>query len=310
MLGRVFRLACLGALLLLPTAASQAEEIRFAVGVDPAYSPFFLADGEKLFARGGLDVRVVQYSQGTEALDSVLAGQNQFAGTTEASALNRSTRGDIKALAVFSQSGTFIKLVVRNGIKEVSDIKRLGIVAGSVNDFASSKLLAKFGIDPHAVQSVNAGPPEMPALLARGDIDGYVLWEPWPTNGVKAGGHVLLMSQDFGYTYNLLVVVSGKWFDTHKPEAARVVSAVAQACDEIRQDPNKAGAATQAAIKIPAAQVVGLLEGVDCRVRDFTDEDVANYVALADFLAARGITKTKADAPALLVRGFVSSLPK
>jgi NitT/TauT family transport system substrate-binding protein len=284
--------------------AAMADPIRVDVGIDPAYSPIFLAKTAGLFKAAGADVNVVQYAQGGEAVDGVLAGQNQFAASTEATVLNRSTRGDIVGLAVFSQSPKFIKLVVRSGIENVSQVKKFGIVPGSVNEYATSKLLAKNGIDPKSVEYVRAGPPEFPALLARGDVDGYVMWEPWPANGVKAGGKILAYSGDFGYTYNLLLAASGAWVKTHEKEAHQVVNAVAKACEEITADPAKAGAATQAEAKIPAAQSMELLKDVECKVRDFTPADIANYKEIAQFLHDRKIVPTLPDVGKTIQVGF------
>lgn len=296
-----------GLLTALPHAPMFAQEtIRVAVGVDPAYSPFFLAQQQDLFTKAGVKgVQVVQYAQGGEALDGIVAGQNQMGAATEASVLNRATRGDVRALAVFSQSPKFIKLVVRDGIESVKDVKTLGIVPGSVNEYATAKLLSANQIEPDAIEYVRAGPPEFPALLARGDVDGYVMWEPWPSNGVKAGGKILAYSGDFGYTYNLVIAANGAWFDANTDQAKAVVQALADACKQITEDPSKAAAATQAIAKIPAAQTAELLKDVECRVRDFTEQDVANYKEIAEFLAERKITQSKADVEKALQIGLV-----
>lgn len=291
------------------TGGAWAQDpIRVAVGVDPAYSPIFLAKTEGLFKKNGVDVNVVQYAQGAEAVDGVLAGQNQIVGSTEATALNRSTRGDLVALAVFSQSPKFIKLVARPGISDVKQIKKFGIVPGSVNEYATAKLLAKYGIDPKSVEYVRAGPPEFPALLQRGDVDGYVMWEPWPSNGVKAGGKILAYSGDFGYTYNLVLAAPGKWVDAQPQAAKAVIKAVAQACQQITADPAKAGTATQAEAKIPADRTIELLKDVECRVRDFTPADLANYKQIAEFLVERKIVPTKPDVDKVVRTGFAAGL--
>ncbi len=298
-----FCVVSLASVVSAPALAQQ--DIRIAVGVDPAYSPFFLAEQEGLFEKAGVsNVNVVQYAQGAEGVDGMVAGQNQFAAATEATVLNRSTRGDIRGLAVFSQSPKFIKLVVRDGIDEITDIQSLGIVPGSVNEYATAKLLATHNMDPEAIEYVRAGPPEFPALLARGDVDGYVMWEPWPTNGAKAGGKILAYSGDFGYTYNLLLAAYGPWFDENEETARQIVKALAQACDQIRATPDLAGEATQRSAKIPAAQSNELLKDVECRVRDFTEQDLTNYRDIAEFLAERKITQSVADVGAVMETGF------
>ncbi|TDB96810.1 ABC transporter substrate-binding protein [Micromonospora fluostatini] len=277
--------------------------VTFGVGVDPAYSPIYLADQEKLFQQAGLDVTVTQYQEGTGGLDAILAKQGQVTASTESSLLNRATRGDIRGLAVFSQSPSFIKLVARSGITDVAGIKKYGVVPGTVNEYATNKVLDSRNISRDSVEFVNASPAEMPALLQRGDVDGYIMWEPWPSRGVGNGGKILLTSGEIGYVYNLVIGVDGAWYEANQETAKKVVATIGQACEQLTADPAKAGTVTEAAIKVPAAEAQTLLEGVQCQVRDFTDEDIQRYDEIAQFQQDSGIVTQKADAATVMVRG-------
>ncbi|SCE81337.1 NitT/TauT family transport system substrate-binding protein [Micromonospora marina] len=277
--------------------------VNFGVGVDPAYSPIYLANQENLFEQAGLDVTVTQYQEGTGGLDAILAKQGQVTASTESSLLNRATRGDIKGLAVFSQSPDFIKLVARAGIADVAGIKKYGVVPGTVNEYATNKVLDNKGISRDAVEFVNASPAEMPALLQRGDIDGYIMWEPWPSRGVANGGKVLLTSGEVGYVYNLVIGVDGAWYEANKEAAKKIVDTVGKACEQLTADPAKAGTVTEKAIKVPAAEAQSLLEGVQCQVRDFTDEDIERYQEIAQFQQDSKIVNQKADPATVMVRG-------
>ncbi|WP_212822175.1 ABC transporter substrate-binding protein [Polymorphospora rubra] len=283
--------------------ATTSVAVNFGVGVDPAYSPIYLADQDNLFEQAGLDVTVTQYQEGTGGLDAILAKQGQVTASTESSLLNRATRGDIKGLAVFSQSPSFIKLVARSGISDVAGIKKYGVVPGTVNEYATNKVLDSRGISRDSVEFVNASPAEMPALLQRGDVDGYIMWEPWPSRGVANGGTVLLTSGDIGYVYNLVIGVDGAWYEANKETAKKVVDTIAQACEQLTADPAKAGTVTETAIKVPAAEAQTLLEGVQCQVRDFTDDDIRRYDEIAQFQQDSGIVTQKADAATVMVRG-------
>ncbi|WBB71360.1 ABC transporter substrate-binding protein [Micromonospora sp. WMMD1128] len=284
-------------------SGAPAAAVNFGVGVDPAYSPIYLADQEKLFEEAGLDVTVTQYQEGTGGLDAILAKQGQVTASTESSLLNRSARGDIKGLAVFSQSPDFIKLVARSGITDVAGIKKYGVVPGTVNEYATNKVLDNKGISRDAVEFVKASPAEMPALLQRGDIDGYIMWEPWPSRGVANGGKVLLTSGDIGYVYNLVIGVDGAWYEANKETAKKVVDTVGKACEQLTADPAKAGTVTEKAIKVPAAEAQNLLKGVQCQVRDFTDEDIKRYNEIAQFQLDNKIVNEKVEAGNVMVRG-------
>ncbi len=285
-------------------AAQTKEPIKIAIGVDAAYVPLYLSKQDKLFEKHGVNVELVQFTQGGDALDAVAAGQMPMGGAAEPTTLIRATRADIKVLGIYGQSGTYIKLVVKAGISDPKQLKKLGIVPGSVSEFSTELMLIKYGIDPKSVELIKAGPPEFPALLARGDVDGYFLWEPWPTNGIKQGGKILLTSGDVGYTYNMWLSANGAWLTGHQTEAKAVLGALAEACEIVRADPAKGAAAVQAEAKIPAATALEALKEVQCVVRDFTDNDMATYEKIADFLAKRKITPGKADLSKIIERGF------
>lgn len=293
-----------------PATAQNAqlskEPITLAVGVDPAFSPIFYAKQKNMFEQAGLNVRIIQLAQAADAMDGLVARQNVLAGGSETTAITRASRADIRGLAIFGQSSKFIKLVARPEIASPKDIKKIGFVPGSASDFVTGKMLTKFGIDPNSVALVRGAPPEFPALLSRGDVDAYFLWEPWPTNGVKLGGKVLLTSGDVGYSYNMLIVASGAWLENHAAEAKTVLRVLDQACKEIRTDPEKAAVATQAEAKIPLATARELLKDVECMVRDFTPEDLKIYGEVAEFLAQKKTTPGVVDVKKVMQSGFYS----
>jgi len=293
------------AVALVPAAHAQSKEpIKIAIGVDAAFVPLYLSKQNKLFEKHGVNVELVQFTQGGDALDAVAAGQMPLGGAAEPTTLIRAARTDIKVLALYGQSGTYIKFVGKPGLTDPKQAKKLGIVPGSVSEFSTEQMLSKLGIDPKSVELVKAGPPEFPALLARGDVDGYFLWEPWPTNGVKQGGKVLLTSGDVGYVYNMWLSASGPWLAAHQDDAKKIVAALAEACEIVRADPEKGAVAVNAEAKIPVATARETLKEVQCTVRDFTPADMATYDKIADFLAAKKITPAKVDLSKVIQKGF------
>ena len=214
-------------------------------------------------------------------------------------------------------SGRIGPLVAKNAVALIPTLHKVGTVGQfsvhvegampdvmALIDMKPLNYPTKFGIDPKSVEIVKAGPPEFPALLARGDVDGYFLWEPWPTNGIKQGGRILLTSGDVGYAYNMWLSANGAWLATHQAEAKSILAALAEACAIVRADPAKGAAAVQAEAKIPLATALDTLKEVQCTVRDFTAADMATYDKIADFLAARKITPGKVDLGKIIQQGF------
>jgi NitT/TauT family transport system substrate-binding protein len=124
-----------------------------------------------------------------------------------------------------------------------------------------SSCFTKSGIDPKSVKQLASPPPELPALLLRKDIDGFFLWEPWPSRAVKQGAKVLLTSGDVGYTSTMLAVTSADWLNANRSSAMQLMKVISETCTAITSDPAKGGQAIQSAIKIPGRRGSGVLEG-------------------------------------------------
>lgn len=287
-------------------AAAQGAPLIVGAGSDPVFSPWFLAAHEKMFEAAKLGVTVQTFTDGGEAMNSLVANQIAFAGGAEPTTILRMTRAPLRPLAVYLQSGTYIKLVARKEITAPDMIRKFGIVPGSVSEYSTGLTLKKYNMSAASVQFVKSGPPELPALLVRGDIDAYFVWEPWPSIGVKQGGHVLLTSADVGYSTQLWVNTSAAWLDKgQNAETAKgILKVLAPACEIVQHDPPRAATAVQAVTKIPPATTLGLLKEMECKVRDFTEADFATYDAIADFLAERKITPTRVDYRPSMQRGF------
>jgi NitT/TauT family transport system substrate-binding protein len=293
----------------LPVVAATAEPIRISVGSDPAFTAFYYASQQKLFEKAGLDVRLSIVTQAGDAMDGLVAGQYDFVAGSESTTMVRAERASLKALGVFWQSASYIKLTVDSGINSPTDIKTIGFVPGSASELSTLKLFTKYGIDPKSVKQLASPPPELPALLLRKDIDAFFLWEPWPSRAVKQGAKVLLTSGDVGYTSTMLAVTSADWLKGNRSSAMQLMKVVGEACAAITSDPAKGGQAIQSAIKIPAADAVEFLKGTECKARDFNSNDIAMFKDVMDFLASKGAIKTKTDVTNMLEMGFLKEQP-
>jgi NitT/TauT family transport system substrate-binding protein len=283
---------------------AAAETISIGVGIDPGYTAFYTAKQEKLFEKFGLDVKFVQFAQGGEAMDSLVAKQVVVSAAAEPTTMIRMGRSDVVALGTVAESGRYLKLVARAGVTDPSGVKTFGVVPGGAMEYLTGITMKKYGMDPASVKQVRAGPPEMPALLARGDIDAFWLFEPFPTMVANQGGKLLATSGDVGYVYDFWVSSTESWLSGHQDEAGKILKALAAACDIINADPQRGADATQAEVRIPAAQTLAFLKQVDCKMRDFRPDDFKSYDAIAAFLSAAKITPTLVDYRKAIKTGF------
>src|SRR4051812_39840986 len=102
------------AIALSPSAHAQSKEpIKIAIGVDAAFVPLYLSKQNKLFEKHGVNVELVQFTQGGDALDALAAGQTSLGGAAEPTTLIRAARVDIKVLGIYGQSASYIKFVAK-----------------------------------------------------------------------------------------------------------------------------------------------------------------------------------------------------
>jgi NitT/TauT family transport system substrate-binding protein len=285
-------------------AQAQNTPVTIGVGADPVFTAFFVAANEKLFAKHGVNAVVQPYTDGGEALNALVAQQVNLACAAEPTHIVRLARAPLKPLAVAYQSSRYLKLVARKEIASVDKIKKFGMVPGTVSEYLTGITMKKFGIDAKSVELVRSGPPELPALLARGDIDGYFVWEPWPALGVKQGGHILLTNGEVGFLNTLWLSATSPWLDSNKEKATAVLRALAEASDITRKDPKRAAASVQAITKIPQTQTLTALQDMEPVIRDFTDEDIKTANGVADFLLSQKAIAAPVDMSKVLQRGF------
>jgi NitT/TauT family transport system substrate-binding protein len=281
--------------------AASGEPISLSVGIDSVYAPMFVAQTEGLFEDAGVNVEVKQFAQGGEGMDAMVAGTIDTAGSADSTVLARAAREDIRALGIFVEDeGNYVKLVTREDIDDPSQIKTMGIVPGSISEYGAFRLMRSEGIDPETVKLVPTGPPELPALLEQGDVDAFVIWEPWPTRAEEMGGKVLMKSGEFDLSYVLVVAAQEQWLASHQKEAKAVMTALSKAADEVEQDPGAAADAAGAEAKLPADQVEQAIEDLEFEVRGFTPADEKKWGQIADFLVERNLVPQRPDVQAVL----------
>jgi NitT/TauT family transport system substrate-binding protein len=191
---------------------------------------------------------------------------------------------------VVYQSGKYIKLAVRDGIEDPKQIKKFGVVLGSISEYSTRLAMTKLGLDEAAIEFVPSGPPELPALLARGDIDAFFAWEPWPAMGVLQGGKTLMTSAEVGYVDTQWLTASAAALDSRRADCEAVLRALAKGAEVVRSDPERAAEAVKAVTGIPTATSLKALGDFTAIVRDFTPDDMTSYDQIAAFLADKKVT--------------------
>ena len=122
-------------------------------------------------------------------------------------------------------------LVARKGISSVAELKGRTVAIPhrlSVHNILLHLALSKVGLQDEDVKKVEMAPPDMMAALARGEIDAYVVAEPFAAAAVVQGvGSPLLRDQDIWPDSPCCgLVLREEFIKGNPPAASRLVSAL------------------------------------------------------------------------------------
>ncbi|MDP5182498.1 ABC transporter substrate-binding protein [Blastococcus sp. BMG 814] len=275
-----------------PSGAGDQELVRIGVGVDASYAPFFVAQERGMFEEAGLNVELVQFGRGGEAVQAIAGQQVQLAGNSDTTTITLLAQNpNLRAPLIYEESGEYVKVVGRPGIEEASDIQKMGVVPG-ISAYMAQKYFEANDVPLDDVEFVTAAPPELPTLAQRGDVDAYVLWEPWPTQGVEQGLQILSDTGSYGYSYVHWLVADGDWLDENQEQAAAIGEVLVDAAEVVRTDVEAAAEAVSAQTATPTDQAVSDIEQIDWEVRGFTEEDMESYEEQVQYFLDQGVLES------------------
>lgn len=280
----------------------QFVPVQIGVGADAAYAPFFVAEQEGLFVAAGLDVTLVPFASGGDAITAINAGQIELTQSSPATTASQlANNPDLTAFVKTVSLGRYNKAVLRTGVESPADIENFGYVAG-LGQYMANRFLEANDIDPASINMIPAGAQDLAALLQRGDIDGFVLWEPWPANAEAAGtGQVVSSIEEFGLSLVNWLITSKSWLDENETTARALVAVLAEAIEIIESDPELAAGAVEGAVAIEAANARVMLGEMDFGLVDIDENDVAAATDVAEFFLEAGTIEQIPDLESALV---------
>lgn len=290
-------------------AESDYDPIVIGAGIDSTYAAFFLADSEGMFADAGLDVTVQQFSAGGLAVDAIAGQEVQVAAASPATMVaKQAANPDLRSIATLFTSDDTIGVVANPDVTGADDIETFGVMPG-VSQYDAYKYLQSEGVDTDGVSyEVVQDPSTLPPLTQRGDVDAYVLWEPWVTNGEDLGLEVLATTGSFGQPSSQVLTADADWLEEHTEEMAIITEVLEEASEMINDDPAVGAAAVSSeAPAIAEDDALAALELIDFGLVDLTEEDVASTEDVADFFVSIGSLDEAPDMQAAMLTGWMAA---
>ncbi|MER7463106.1 NrtA/SsuA/CpmA family ABC transporter substrate-binding protein [Streptomyces sp. NPDC097981] len=193
------------------TAGGSGRATVTLVGSDHlGGAPLYVAQEHGLWAAEGIDASVTTLPTGRDALNAVLGGQAQLGVVGDLPAVTAALGGrDLRIVADLSRF-TDWRLLTRTdrGITGFQALRgrKVGVPQGTNVEYALSRMLGSVRLAAADVTVVNLAPNQVPAALARGDIDAGVTFPGFYDAARTALGERYAQVPFTGYTARTLLV--------------------------------------------------------------------------------------------------------
>ena len=226
---------------------STSENITIAAAINAYSGPFYVASEKNYWAAEGLVVEEKFFTSGRLCLDALLAGAADIVTVAETPIVFAGmSNQNVAIVATMSSATNDLKVIARrdHGINDPTDLrgKKIAMLFGATSEYYGGLFLSAYGISFDDVKRVNLNPSDMPIALINGDIDAYVIWEPFVYNGFAKLGHekaIKFIKKDI-YTLPFNIAVRKDYADKNPEIVKSALRAIISANDFIREQPNEA----------------------------------------------------------------------
>lgn len=227
-------------------AFAQMPKVTLAIGGASClcYLPTMLAHRLGEYKKAGVDVNIVQFKGGSEALKAVMGGSADVVSGYFDHTVNLAAKGqNLQAFVVYDRFPGLALVVSPKQtatIKSVKDLanKKVGVSApGSSTDFFLKYLLSRNGVDPNSVAVIGVGLGATAiAAMEQGRIDAAVMLDPAVTVLANKYNDLRILSDTrsekdtvavFGGQYpGGALYTKADWIAAHPKEAQAMTNAI------------------------------------------------------------------------------------
>lgn len=170
-------------------SVASAQDLIVGTGVDPTFSPLFVAQEAGLFSKHGVNVRIQAFSSGSAAVDPIITGEVNVAMTGPARPLLVHARAPkVVMVAQFVTQQGYTDLIGHKSIPNVQALRgrRVGYELGTTTEVFALDVLAQYNMTQRDITHRNVQPPEALAALQNKNLDAVFSFKPWSDRAIAA----------------------------------------------------------------------------------------------------------------------------
>ena len=205
-------------------SASKTENItvRVPFTIWPGNYPLAVAQQQGFFEQHGVSVEIVYYENYPQTYRDYITGNLDGLSVSIGDILPSLDKRPSKVVMITDSSEGADQLLVADDIQSVNDLKgkRIGVNFNTYGDYWVRQLLKDNNMSVSDVELVNISVENMPAEFLK-SVDVAHSYEPYTTDSLKNGGHVLLTSADTSKWQIPSIFVFSEDFVKNHPDVVR-----------------------------------------------------------------------------------------
>jgi ABC-type nitrate/sulfonate/bicarbonate transport system substrate-binding protein len=213
------------------SAQRSTDKISLLMGTTPHFGNVIIADVKGIFRKHGLLVEITNFSSGAVATQAFAANQGDLVNAADLSALLLWNRGHV-GLCPQAKFQDLTVIVGRKNINNPSDLKgkKVGVLMASTSEYFTRVYLSSGGVQFTEIDAINLPPAQMVTGFVSGDLDAFVIWQPfgWRALEAAADSHVVATAGKYIREYQFLTMRRG-YYDSHATELTAFLSALSEA---------------------------------------------------------------------------------
>jgi NitT/TauT family transport system substrate-binding protein len=264
---RTLAAAFVGLAISVVSLVTQAEPLKIGYSDWPGWVAWEVGIEKGWFKEAGVDVKFEWFDY-VASMDAFAAGKLDAVAMTNGDTLVTGATGARGVMILINDYSNGNDMVVaRAGIKSVKDLKgkKIGVEVGFVSHLLLLDALEQNGLSESDVELVNVPTNETPQVLASGDVDAIVAWQPNSGMALKQvpGSTAVFSSADQpGLIYDVLAVAPAS-LAANKAEWAKVIKVWYRIVDYINTPAtfDDAVAIMAARVGLKPAEYKGFIKG-------------------------------------------------
>ena len=284
--------------LLISLTAHAAKPLKIGYSDWPGWVTWEIAIEKNMFKEEGVEVEFEWFDY-VASMDAFAAGQLDAVAMTNGDTLVTGATGAQSVMILINDYSNGNDMVVaKPGIKSIKALKgkKIGVEIGFVGHLLLLNALEKNGLTEKDVELVNVPTNETPQVLASGDVDAIVAWQPNSGQALKlvpGSKRVYSSSDEPGLIYDVLAV-SPSSLAKNRAEWKKVLKVWYRAVDFLQNPKTRAEAVSimAARVGLKPAEYEGFIEGT----KILTLEEAKKHIKKTnDFKSLYGSSKISDD---------------